>query len=36
MSKRVEGYFTEQMISDDVAEAVILLAENAKIRKRLF
>ena len=28
MSKRVEGYFMEQMISEDVAEAAILLAED--------
>lgn len=36
MSKRVEGYFVEEAISEDVAEAVMILAENEAIRKRLF
>lgn len=36
VSKRVEGYFVEQMISEDVIEAVLLLAENERIQKRLF
>ena len=35
MSKRVEGYFMEQMISEDVVEAVICLAESEKIQQRV-